>query len=62
MENEITVMKTTKYVLNLLKLKKTMIKDEEFRYVSYSNILQDLIIADFEKRGIDWKEEIKKID
>lgn len=62
MENEITIMKTTKFVLKLLKLEKNFIKEEEFKHVSYSNILQDLIIEKFEKRGIDWKAELKTID
>lgn len=62
MKQEETIMKTTKFVLSLLKLEKQIVKEEEFKHVSYSNILQDLIIEKLEKRGIDWKADIKNID
>jgi len=62
MKQEETIMKTTKHVLKLLKLKKLLVKEEDYKHVSYNNILQDLIVEHFEKNGIDWKEAIKKID
>ena len=62
MKQEETIMKTTRFVLKLLKLEKNLVKEEQFKHVSYSNIVQDLIIEKFEKKGIDWKEEIKTID
>lgn len=59
--NEQTIMKTTKYVLKLLKLKKQLIKEDEFRKVSYNDIVQQLIIEDLIRLDIDWKELIKHI-